>query len=142
LSVVIPEGSVAFDSSVIIAILEGTDQGMAVLEAVTSLRLTPHTSWVNIMETEYIICRKVGHELARKSVKAFLESSYVAVEEDPVIHHMAAMTKCERSISIADCYTFAVAELTSSTPLFASKEDDIAGEMKKKPFEIQPVFLS
>ena len=138
----IPEGNAAFDTSVLIELLEGTAVGAEVLEAVTARSSVPHTSWVNVMESEYILCRKIGHEKARRSVKALLDSGYVTIEENPTIHEIAARIKCERSIAVVDCYTFAVAELTASVPLFASQEDDLVRETKKKPFMIQPVFLS
>ena len=137
-----PEGRVAFDTSVLIELIEGTQKGTAVLEALASGRLTPHASWVNVMETEYIVCRKVGHEKARKSVFALLKSGFVAVEDTPLVHQTAANIKCERSISIVDCYTFAVAKVTSSVPVFASEEAEIVRETKKRPFDIQPVFLA
>jgi uncharacterized protein with PIN domain len=141
LSAGIPEGNAAFDSSVLIELLEGTTAGAAILEAVTARSSIPHTSWVNIMESEYILCRKIGHENARKSVKALLDSGYFKIEENPAIHEIAARIKCERSISVVDCYTFAVAELTSSVPLFASEEAEIVREMKRKPFKVSPSFL-
>jgi uncharacterized protein len=142
LSAGIPEGNTAFDSSILIELLGGTAAGAAILEAVTARSSIPHTSWVNIMESEYILCRKIGHEKARKSVKALLDSGYLKIEESPAIHEIAARIKCERSISVVDCYTFAVAELTSSVALFASQEDDLVREMKKRPFKTPPVFLS
>jgi predicted nucleic acid-binding protein len=137
-----PEGSVALDSSVLIELIGGTEKGAAVLEALSSRRSTSHVSWVNIMETEYIVCRKVGHDRARKSVKALLESGFLRIDDNPLVHQTAASIKCQRAISIVDCYTFAVAEVTSSVPIFASEEAEIVREMKKKRFDTQPVFLT
>jgi len=142
LSVAIPEGSVALDSSVLIELIEATERGAAVLEALSSRRSTSHVSWVNLMETEYIVCRKVGHDKARKSVEALVESGFLIIDDGPLVHQTAASIKCERSISVVDCYTFAVAEVTSSVPVFASEEAEIVREMKKKRFQKQPVFLA
>jgi len=94
------------------------------------------------METEYIVCRKVGHDEARRSVMALLESGYLTIDDNLLVHQTAASIKCQRSISVVDCYTFAVAEVTSSVPLFASEEAEIVREMKKRPFVLQPLFLS
>ena len=112
------------------------------LEALTRRRSSSHASWVNIMETEYIVCRKVGHDEARRSVMALLESGYLTIDDNLLVHQTAASIKCQRSISVVDCYTFAVAEVTSSVPLFASEEAEIVREMKKRPFVLQPLFLS
>ena len=142
MSVAIPEGSVALDSSVLIELIGGTEKGAAVLEALSSRRSTSHVSWVNIMETEYIVCRKVGHDKARESVKALVESGFLMIDDNPLVHQTAANIKCQRSISVVDCYTFAVAEVTSSVPVFASEEAEIVREMKKKRFDTQPVFLT
>jgi len=94
------------------------------------------------METEYIVCRKVGHDKARESVKALVESGFLMIDDNPLVHQTAANIKCQRSISVVDCYTFAVAEVTSSVPVFASEEAEIVREMKKKRFDTQPVFLT
>ena len=71
-----------------------------------------------------------------------IASGYYAIEDSPSLHAAASEIKCERSISFVDCYTFAVAELTSSVPLFAFEEAEIVREMKKKPFKVAPSFLS
>ena len=94
------------------------------------------------METEYIVCRKVGHDKARKSVEALVESGFLMIDDNPLVHQTAANIKCQRSISVVDCYTFAVAEVTSSVPVFASEDAEIVREMKKRPFHLAPLFLS
>lgn len=142
LSAAILDGNVALDSSVLIEMVEGTEKGTAVLEAMTSGRLTSHASWVNIMETEYIVCRKVGHDTARKSLTRLLESGFLIIDDGPLVHQTAAEIKCERSISVVDCCTFAVAKVTASLPVFALEEAEIVREMKKRPFDSPPVFLS
>jgi hypothetical protein len=71
---------------------------------------------VNIAETEYVLCRKVGHSSARMRVDALIGSGYLAIEDDVSIQRAASEVKCSRALSLADCYTLAVAEATSSTP--------------------------
>jgi len=71
-----------------------------------------------------------------------VESGFFIIDDGPLVHQTAASIKCQRSISVVDCYTFAVAEVTSSVPVFASEEAEIVREMKKKRFDKQPVFLT
>jgi hypothetical protein len=92
--------------------------------------VTPHTSLVNIAETEYVLCRKVGHASASRRIDALLASGYLAIEDDVSVHRAAA-----------DCYTLAVAEATSSTPLFAHREQELVKEMGRRPFPTPPFFL-
>jgi hypothetical protein len=45
-------------------------------------------------------------------------------------------------MSLPDCYTFAVAEATSSKPVFVLGEQELLKEMSRKPFEIEAIFLT
>jgi len=142
LSDVTPKGHFAFDSGVLVEILEATSRASGLLDAIALGTLIPHVSPINIAEAEYVVCRKVGHKEARRRVESMIASGYYAIEDSPSLHEAAAELKCERAISFVDCYTFAVAELTSSVPLFASEEAEIVREMKRKPFKASPSFLS
>jgi hypothetical protein len=51
-----------------------------------------------------------------------VESGFLMIDDNPLVHQTAANIKCQRSISVVDCFTFAVSELTPSVPLFASEE--------------------
>jgi predicted nucleic acid-binding protein len=125
---------------VLIEVLNGTPKGAKLLAAVRSGAARPHMSLVNIAEAAYILCRKVGHAAARTRIDALLASGYVAVEDDLSIHLAAAEIKCERSISLADCYTMAVARTIGSGALFASPEKELVDETRRKPFD-QPVHF-
>jgi hypothetical protein len=100
------------------------------------------TSQVNLTEATYVTCRKVGHDKARSAAKDLLDSGYVALEEDPGIHQVAAEMKCDGSISLADCHTFAVGHVTGALPAFAREESELTRESRKRPFETAPIFLS
>jgi predicted nucleic acid-binding protein len=126
---------------VLVEILEATLRAKSLLDAIERGTLTPHVSLINIAEAEYVVCRKVGHSEARRRVESLIASGYYAIEDSPALHEAAAELKCERAISFVDCYTFAVAELTSSVPMFASEEAEIVREMKRKPFKLSPSFL-
>ena len=141
LSAATPKGHFAFDTGVLVEILEATPRAKDLLDAIAVGTLIPHVSLINIAEAEYIVCRKVGHKEARRRVESMVASGYYAIVDDPSLHGAAAEIKCERSISFVDCYTFAVAELTASVPLFASEEAEIVREMKRAPFKTSPSFL-
>ncbi len=138
----IPEGHIAFDTSLLVEMLDGTQLGLELMNALVEERIVAHASRINIAEAEYIVCRKIGQANARKRVEALLSSAYLSIEEDPSIHSIASRIKCGRAISLGDCYTFAVAEATSSSPVFAFKEEELLKEIKKAPFDRAPVFLT
>jgi predicted nucleic acid-binding protein len=135
-------GQLAFDSSVLIAMVDGSDLGVKLTNALVAGEITVHTSLVNIAEAEYVLCRRVGEDIAKSSINDLLASRYVIVEDDPSIHRAASGIKCDRSISLVDCYTFAVAEATSSRAVFLFKESDLLKEIERKPFGTDPIFLT
>jgi predicted nucleic acid-binding protein len=137
----IPEGHVALDSGALIEILEATPTGAALLEAIVNGSMKPHASLVNIAETEYVLCRKVGHASAARRIDSLLASGYLSIEDGSSIHRAAAAVKCSRAIALADCYTLAVAEANSAKPVFAHRAEDLLKESGRKPFPIPPVFL-
>lgn len=121
--------------------LAGTDIGEIIENLLIEGRLEAYSSYVNVTEAEYIICRKIGHELARMKVQNLIDSNFIEfIEVEPLIH-IASRIKCDRSIALADCFCIAVAETTTSTALFRFKEKELTKEMKKKPFEVQTRFL-
>ncbi len=142
LNVAIPEGHLALDSSVLIEMLNASELGSMVNNAIVAGTIVPHTSFVNIAEAGYILCRRIGHEIVKRSMESLLSSGYLSVEEDKSIHSIASELKCERAISLPDCYTFAVAEVTSSKPIFVSRERELIKEIDRKPFKVEPLFLT
>lgn len=135
-------GRMALDGSVLVELLAGSEIGSMLTKALLEEKFTAYTCMVNIAEAEYILCRKVGRQETRGAVEALVESGYIAIEEDRAIHVIASGLKCDRAISLADCYTFAVAEVTSSRPVFACKEQEVMREMAKRPFDVEPIFLT
>ena len=111
------------------------------LGAILAHSTIPHMSLVNVAESEYILCRKLGHSKAAKQIDDLLASGYLVIEDDPSIHRRAAEAKCSRAISIGDCYTLAVSHTTSSTPIFAHMEEDLLKEIQHTPFSVRPFFL-
>ena len=136
------KGNLAFDSSVLVEIFSDSELGNLVFARLQDEEVVSHTSWVNLAEATYVTCRKLGHEKARAAAKDLLDSGFINLQEDIRIHTLASGIKCDRAISLADCYTFAVADVTGSVPVFAKAETELTREIKKRPFEPPPVFLS
>ena len=122
--------------------LDGSQLGSSLSKAILDETVAAYTSFVNIAEAKYVLCRKIGHGPATKAAEDLVASGYVSVCEDAGIYAVAARFKCERALSLCDCYTFAVAETTVSRPLFVYREKELLGEIARKPFELEPVFLT
>ncbi len=136
------KGNIALDSSVLVEIFSDSELGRSVHSRLLGEDITAYTSQINVAEASYVVCRKVGHERAQAAARDLLDSGYVVLEEDPSIHVVASELKCERAISLVDCYTFAVAEVTGGIPVFAKEEEDLARAARKRAFRIEPTFLS
>jgi len=53
----------------------------------------------------------------------------------------ASVYKCERAISLADCFSLAQARWLNCAALFSRKEKDLLKEMAKRPFDVEIKFL-
>jgi uncharacterized protein len=135
-------GNLALDSSVLVEIFTDSELGRLMVSRLQTEDIKAYTSRINVAEASYVVCRRLGHEKAHSAARDLVDSGYIRLEEDPRIHTIASELKCGRAISLVDCYTFAVADVTGSTPVFAREESELAREAKKRPFETPPVFLS
>lgn len=70
-----------------------------------------------------------------------MDSGYIMVEDASNLVEPAALIKCQRHISLPDCFTLALAEKMGIRALFTSKEAEIIREMEKDPFTVEIVFL-
>ena len=93
LSADLPEGHLALDAGVLVEMLDSSPMGLLVNNAILDRRIIAHASFVNLAEAEYILCRKLGHEIVRNSVEKLLDSGYVSVQEDPRVHATASRLK-------------------------------------------------
>jgi len=91
-----------------------------------------------VSELYYVICRQNGNEEAKKDIEAVLE--VVEVIEGRDIQILAGKYKCERAISLSDCFTISVSKNLSLPALF-KKEKEIDYEINKKVFDIEILFL-
>ncbi len=130
------------DSSVILVDLLGESHGAlarTVLGDPLKRLYFPHTV---IAEAYYILCRRRGHEYAEHAVFTFLEGMFAEVVSSEELDQAAGRYKCERSISLADCYVIAAAKLRNASALFAEPETDLAREIKSHNFDVDILFLS
>ena len=91
-----------------------------------------------ITELEYIYCRKIGFELAKKRVVGFLKDFNIS--EESQLRDEAAKLKCQFAISIADCYSIALAIL-KNIPIYMKHETEIDSVLKEQKFPAQIIFI-
>ncbi len=131
----------SLDSSVLLAYLLGEKLGeraRTVLEDENRKIFLPHTA---LSEAYYVLCRKRGPKYADGVVSVFLDGDYGELLASTEIDMAAGKYKCERAISLADCYVLAAAKLRHATALFAKSESDLLEEMQKRTFDVEIDFL-
>jgi predicted nucleic acid-binding protein len=136
-----PSGDLALDTGVIIEMLLSSDLGGMITEALVAESAEAHSSEVNLTEAEYVLCRKLGWETAESKVDNLRRSNYVLIADTEQVSKIAARIKCERALAFGDCYTLATAKATSSKALFAFREKKLQREMRRRPFDVQLIFL-
>jgi predicted nucleic acid-binding protein len=134
-------GTVSLDASVLIELLSGTVASRPLQLAIENDRISPHTTYLSLSETEYILCREFGEETARQKIDSLIQSRTIEIVDDSFLLHDAARVKCGRAIALGDCYTIALAQKLKGTALFAHPEEDIDREKKRKPFPVTIAFL-
>ena len=134
-------GTVSLDSSVLIELLSGTAASRPLQEAIENDRISPHTTYLAVSESEYILCRELGEENARQKLDSLIQSRTIEIVEDSFLLHDAARVKCGRAIALGDCYTIALAQKLKGTALFARPEEDLDRERRRKPFPVTIAFL-
>lgn len=131
----------ALDSSVFIAYFLGENIGQLVRDRILSSEKMLSCSHLALSETFYVLCREKSRAFAQESLEVLRKTNYAIVQESTGLDYLAAGHKCQRSISLADCYVLALAEANHGSAVFARRENDIVEEMKRKPFQVDIVFL-
>lgn len=134
-------GKLALDTSALIELVYSTPAGSRLREKLIQGFVEAFTTELNIAELRYVLCRKLGLKESSVRVDKLLASGYIAVEDFSALIAEASELKCQRAISLADCFCLALAQKTSSKAVFASREKDLVNEMKKKPFDVETFFL-
>ncbi len=135
------EGVYAVDAGVLIDLVYDTDEGKTLREAVLDESVSLLTHEYAVLELRYIICRRLGRDEAWARVEKLLASGYIIVDEASNLMEDAAVLKCERHISLPDCFTLALARKYKAIALFASREAELVREMEINPFKARIQFL-
>jgi len=136
-----PKGAYATDTSTLIELVYGTPMGERLLDAMLDETIETITHELAIAELRYILCRNMGKEKAKARVEKLLASGYLMVEDISELIETAADYKCERAISLPDCFTLSLGKEGSLPVLFAGRERELTAEMERKPFDLDILFL-
>ncbi|MDG7027655.1 MAG: PIN domain-containing protein [Nitrososphaerota archaeon] len=134
-------GNMALDAGTLLETLFSTPHGIKVKKALKSQSLSARVSNVTITEARYVLCRKLGESETNARMTNLLGSGYVAVHPDSELVEAAAEYKCKRSLSLADCFSLALAKRAGVPVLFARKERELVKEMSREPFDVEVLFL-
>jgi len=137
-------GNTTLDTSAIIEYLMGTELGRIIKEYLETLKPEEkiHCSLYTISEVFYVVCRLKGLEYAVEKMNMMLNSQVIEVNNTAEMALETGRLKCERAISIGACSCIATAKITRSPAVFAQKEKELVNEMKKKPFDVEILFLA
>jgi predicted nucleic acid-binding protein len=130
------------DSGVILAYFLGETLGELVKLQILPIKdKTVFCNRICISELFYVLCKRKGPAFARESTNAFLQTQYASVVASDELDMMAGAFKCERSISLADCYVLGLAKLEGATALFAKREKELEKEIERRAFDVPVQFL-
>ncbi len=125
--------SVIVDTSVLIEVLENSALGKVFREKILKNPANKIfiISPLAVTELLYIYCRKNGFTRAQEQVNDLLRDFVISNEED--IREDASQIKCNRGLSLADCYAIAIAK-QENAPVYFKSEEELEEESKKNPF--------
>lgn len=137
----LPKGRMVFDAGVVIELLLSASKAEMIKKAIRDGEILPYVTHITFAEVLYILCRRIGWRLADEKVMGLIESGYFIIEEVGRIFEISARYKCERRISLADCFTLSLAKYVSAPALFAVREKELVDENEKNPFDVSIIFL-
>jgi len=134
-------GRLAVDASVLVELAFSTKAGKELLDLILAGEVEPRTTEVADTELRYILCRRLGRKEAEERASKLRVSGYLPVDSISTLIQAASVYKCERAISLADCFSLAQARWLNCAALFSRKEKDLLKEMAKRPFDVEIKFL-
>lgn len=87
-----------------------------------------------IAEVYYVICRQKGEEEAQKIVAQLEKITYIVPPNE--LRLIAGKIKCERTISLSDCFTCSIA-IKFQIPVLFKSERELRKEKLKKEFDFK-----
>lgn len=134
-------GSIVLDAGVLVELVLGTPLGLRLEDALKKGHILAYATEVGVAELRYVVCRRLGLAESQNKVDKLLTSGYIQVEDTSFLVEEAARLKCERALSLADCFCLALARRFACKALFARREAELVREVGRKPFGVDVVFL-
>lgn len=132
----------SIDSGVILAYYLGEKIGaVARSEIFERAEKTIYHNRLCVAELFYVLCRRRGIKAATDYSHAYLDAGHSILGDSEEIDIAAGAYKCERAISLEDCYVIATAKTQTASAVFARHERDLDAEIKRKRFDVQVLFL-
>ncbi len=129
---------VVVDTGVWIEYFLETTLGKKFKEKIVEGRISIYISETVVSEIFYVLCRRKGYQEAKKKIDMVLSGAEVI--EGREIQMIAGNYKCERAISLSDCFTLAASKNMGFPALF-KEEEEIRQEINKKAFDVEIFFL-
>ncbi|TFF86492.1 MAG: hypothetical protein EU551_01330 [Promethearchaeota archaeon] len=135
-----PFKEVVFDGGSIIELLLSGEKSI-LFKKILKNEIIPMTTSLAIIETEYILCRKIGIKKAFEKVDNLIQSNYIDIHSLDLFSRDISILKCHNPIPLPDCATIALATKNNIPALFARKEEELKKPIKNKAFSIEIFFL-
>jgi len=135
------KGKLAIDTSALIELIYCDNLGQKLKKALENDMVEAYTTELAITELRYVLCRKLGWQQSKERVNKLLASGYFTVGDTAQLINEAAKIKCQRTISLPDCFILALAHKIAGNALFARQEQELTDEMGKKSFSFTLLFL-
>jgi predicted nucleic acid-binding protein len=98
------KGKLAIDTSALIELIYCDSLGQKLKKALETDMVEAYTTELAITELRYVLCRKLGWQQSKERVNKLLASGYFKVEDTSQLINEAAKIKCQRAISLPDCF--------------------------------------
>jgi hypothetical protein len=134
------KNAIVIDTSSLIEILENTKMGKIFFEIIFEKSHIKKYLLSPLVETElkYVFCRKYDFNEANNKINEFLKNFIIWKEE--LLRNEAAKLKCKYSISLANCYSIALAKM-EDIPVYIKKEKEIEKIIKKLSIEVKINYI-
>lgn len=113
------------DGGVLIALAVGEKSAQGLAEKIESEQGVFACTELALSELTYILCRKVGWDIASKKADSLVQSTAIHSIPAARLWRAAGRLKCRASIALSDCFTIAAAELVKASALFVQQEKEL-----------------
>jgi predicted nucleic acid-binding protein len=135
------QGDMVLDTSALIELLFLSPSGTELRKAILEEKIRAFVTDIALTEVKYILCRKLGKAESVSRMGNLMNSNFLEIEHASSLSDLAAEYKCERSLSLSDCFTLALGKYRNIPVLFARIESELAKEIRKKSFDVEVKFL-